>query len=73
MRVRRVISVVVAVLVLLPLAIVGGIVLLVQSEWGERWLETQVGERIHREVQVEEIRVQWAWPPMLHLIVPAIQ
>ena len=66
MRARRVISIAVAALVLLPLAIVGGVVLLVQSEWGERWLETQVSDRIHREVQVEDIRVQWAWPPMLH-------
>jgi uncharacterized protein involved in outer membrane biogenesis len=66
MRAPRVIAIVVAVLVLLPLAIVGGVVLLVQSEWGERWLETQVADRIHRDVQVEDIRVRWAWPPLLH-------
>src|SRR5258706_3504122 len=66
MRARRVIFTVLALLVLLPLTVVGGVVLLVQSEWGERWLETQIGSRIHREVQVEEIRVQWVWPPLLH-------
>ena len=59
---RRIAIIVVAALVLLPLALVGGIVLLVQSEWGERWLETRVSNRIHREVQVEDIRVKWGWP-----------
>lgn len=59
---RRIVLLVLAVVVLLPLMLLGGVVLLVQSEWGERWLETQVSGRIHREVQVEDIRVKWEWP-----------
>ena len=66
MNARRVIITLVAVLVLLPLALVCGVVLLVQSEWGERWLETKASDKIHREVQVEDIRVVWQWPPALH-------
>lgn len=62
---RRIALIVIAAVVLLPLALLGGVVLLVQSEWGERWLETRVSTRIHREVQVEDIRVKWQWPPAL--------
>ena len=62
MTLRRVL-IILAVVVLLPLMLVGGAVLLVQSDWGERWLEAQASERIHREVRVEDIRVKWAWPP----------
>jgi len=65
MTARRVVLIVLAIVVVLPLALLGGVVLLVQSEWGERWLETQVSQRIHREVQVEDIRVRWDWPPAL--------
>ena len=64
-RARRFALIILAILVLLPLALVGGGVLLVQSEPGERWLERQVGQRIHREVQVEDIRLEWGWPPGL--------
>jgi uncharacterized protein involved in outer membrane biogenesis len=62
MTARRVVIIVLAIVVVLPLALLGGLVLLVQSEWGERWLEAQVSQRIHREVQVEDIRVRWDWP-----------
>ena len=62
---RRIIFTLLALLVVLPLAVVGGVVLLIQSEWGERWLEARVGKGIQREVQVEDIRVQWEWPPAL--------
>jgi uncharacterized protein involved in outer membrane biogenesis len=62
MTARRIVLIVLAVVVLLPLALAGGVVLLVQSEWGERWLEAQVSQRIHREVQVEDIRVKLEWP-----------
>ena len=59
--VRRVL-IILAVIVILPLIAIAGAVLLVQSERGEAWLEKQVAQRIHREVEVENIRVQWEWP-----------
>jgi len=62
MKAWRIIFISFAVLVLLPLALLGGAVLLVQSDWGARWLEAQASDRIHREVQVEDIRVAWEWP-----------
>lgn len=40
-----------------------GAVLLAQSQWGERWLEGQVGSRIHRQVTIDGIRLHWGWPP----------
>lgn len=60
---KRAILTVVAVLVLLPLAAVAALILVAQSEWGERWLERQVASRIHREVQIEGIRLHAGWPP----------
>src|SRR4051794_5863732 len=65
MKARRAIPIVLAIVVLLPLVVVGVLVLVVQSESGERWLERQVSGRIHREVQVEDIKVRWEWPPAL--------
>jgi uncharacterized protein involved in outer membrane biogenesis len=59
--VRRVL-IILAVVVLLPLIGVAGAVLLVQSEWGEAWLEKQVAQRIHRDVEIEDIKVRWGWP-----------
>src|SRR4051812_23449994 len=64
MTARRVI-IILAIVVLLPLTLLAGAVLLVQSEWAERWLEAQVSSRIHREVQIEDVRVRWEWPPVL--------
>jgi uncharacterized protein involved in outer membrane biogenesis len=62
--VRRIL-IVLAVIVVLPLIALAGGVLLVQSEWGEAWLEKQVAQRIQREVEIEDIRVRWEWPPAL--------
>lgn len=61
----RRILIIAAVVILLPLVLLAGGVLLVQSEAGERWVEKQVGQRIHREVQVDGIRVVFDWPPGL--------
>ena len=49
----RHIAIVVAIVLLLPLLLLTGAVLLVQSQWGERWLEGQVSSRIHRQVQID--------------------
>ena len=64
---RRKILLAVVVVLLLPVVLVGMAVLLVQSEWGERWVEARLGGALHREVQIENIRVHAAWPPTLSL------
>ena len=56
---------VVAIVLLLPLAAVAALVLVAQSPWGERWLEKQVATRIHRDVDIEGIRLHAAWPPRI--------
>ncbi len=55
----------VAAVFLIPLLLLGALILMVQSEWGERWLERSVADRIHREVQVSGIQVRFEWPPAL--------
>lgn len=64
---RRRIALIVAVVLLLPLALLGAVVLIVQSEWGERWLEARVGGTTHREVHLEKIRLHATWPPTVTL------
>ena len=60
---KRAAIAVVAIVLLLPLAAIATFVLVAQSRWGERWLEKQVASRIHREVQIEGIRLHASWPP----------
>lgn len=57
----------VAALVLLPVALLVTAIVVAQSEWAERWIEARVGERIGREVQVEDIDLDLAWPPVVNL------
>jgi uncharacterized protein involved in outer membrane biogenesis len=67
MKALRIIGIVVLVIVLLPIVAIGGLVLFVQSETGERWFEKQVAVRTHRDVDLEGIRVHFGWPPVLTL------
>ena len=60
---KRTLVTVIAVIVLLPVVAIAALVLVAQSEWGERWLEKQVASRIQREVQIEGVRVHLRWPP----------
>src|SRR5512132_418281 len=62
---KGVVITVVAIVLLLPLAAVAALVLVAQSEWGERWLEKQVAARIHRQVDIERIRLHPGWPPQV--------
>jgi uncharacterized protein involved in outer membrane biogenesis len=62
MKPRRLL-IILAVIILLPLVAVGVLVLLAQSEWGERWLEARVGKQLDREVQINGISFGWGWPP----------
>jgi uncharacterized protein involved in outer membrane biogenesis len=56
-----------AVVLLLPLVLLLGAVLVAQSEWAERWIETRVGERIERDVDIEDLDFDFAWPPVVNL------
>ena len=62
-RALKVLGIVVAALGLLVVAAM----LLVQSEWGERRLESLAAERIGREVDLEGLRLRAAWPPQVEL------
>lgn len=59
---RRAVLITVLVLLLLPFAAVGVLVLVAESRWGERWVEARVGGILHREVQIEGIDVQLGRP-----------
>ncbi len=65
-RGTRVALVVVGIVLLVPLLLAGALVLVVQSSWADRWVESKASDTLHREVQVERIRVQPAWPLTLH-------
>lgn len=67
MKAARLIAIVVAVVLLPPVLALGALILAVQSEQGERWFESQVSSRIHRDVQLEGIRVHLGWPPSVSL------
>jgi uncharacterized protein involved in outer membrane biogenesis len=67
MKARRVLLVVLAVVVLLPVLAVGALVLVAQSEWGERFVERRVAAMLHREVEIEGISVKPGWPPRVIL------
>src|SRR5258705_8649010 len=63
----RGITFIAAVVILTPIVFLATLVLVVQSEWGERWAERQVATRIQREVQLEGIRLRLDWPLMVTL------
>jgi AsmA family protein len=63
--VLRRILLVVGIVLLLPIVALGALFLVAQSEWGERWVERQVAQRLDREVDIEGISVQLGWPPGL--------
>ena len=62
---RRVLLIVLAVVVLLPIALLGALSLAVKSAWGERQFEKVVGGMLDRKVEVNGISVRWGLPPGL--------
>src|SRR5687768_5426377 len=60
---KRRILIVAAVVLLLPVLVLGGLVLVAQSEWGERWVEQRVANQLKREVDIEGISVKLGWAP----------
>ena len=66
MRVRRIL-IVLAVVLLLPVALLGAVLLVAQSEWGERWVEQRLANHLQREVELEGISIKLGWPPRVIL------
>ena len=44
-----------AIVLLVPVALVAAAVLIAQSEWAGRWLETRISQQIARDVQTARI------------------
>ena len=63
---RRV-FIILGILVAVPVALVAGAIAIAQSEWAERWVEARVGERLEREVEIDEIDIDLGWPPTVNL------
>jgi uncharacterized protein involved in outer membrane biogenesis len=59
----RRIAIVLGIILLVPLLLLGVFLVVVQSAWAERWVEARAGEALHREVQIDTIRVRLGWPP----------
>jgi uncharacterized protein involved in outer membrane biogenesis len=64
---RRVLIILAVVLLALPLLVIAGGILLLQSESTERWAEARIGDAIEREVEVEGIDFQFGWPPVINV------
>jgi AsmA family protein len=62
---RRSLLVVVAVVLLVPVLLLGALFALVESEWAERRVERLVAAKLDREVQIEGVSLRWGWPPGL--------
>lgn len=61
-RARRILWIALAIL-LIPVVLVAAAVGVVQSEWGERWVENRLSAQLKREVQLEDVSLRWGWPP----------
>jgi uncharacterized protein involved in outer membrane biogenesis len=64
-KTRQRVLVVIGIIFLLPVLTVGALLLVVHSEWGERWLEARVSRSLDREVQIDGISLGWGWPPRI--------
>ena len=64
---RRGLLIILAVVLVLPVVLVGALLLVAQSEWGERWVEQRVANRLHREVALEGLSIKLGWPPRVVL------
>ena len=62
---RRAPLILLAIVVLLPVVLLGALSLAVRSEWGERQFEKVVGGMLDRKVEVNGISVRWGLPPGL--------
>ncbi len=63
---RRVALLVLILVFLLPALLLGGLVLLAQSEWGERFAEKRASAALGRAVEIDGISLQLGWPPRIN-------
>ncbi|HUP98365.1 MAG TPA: AsmA family protein [Usitatibacter sp.] len=63
MATPRKIALIVLVVLLLPVLLFGAAILVAQSEWGERKLESIVAAKLDRKVEIDGISLKWGWPP----------
>ena len=55
----------IAVVILVPVVLLAALLVVVQSAWAERWVERRASDALHREVQVDRIRLHLGWPPVV--------
>ncbi len=60
---RRIALVALILVFILPVLLVGGVLLLAQSEWGERFAEKRASAALGRAVEIDGISIQLGWPP----------
>src|SRR4051812_21207110 len=60
---RRAVWITLVVILLLPVLLVAGVVVLAQSQWGERQLEKVASASLGRQVEIDGIGLRWGWPP----------
>ena len=65
-KTRRVL-IALAVILLVPVLILAGAILLLQSERTERWVEARIGDAIDREVEIDAVDFQFGWPPAINV------
>jgi uncharacterized protein involved in outer membrane biogenesis len=66
-KLTRRVLIALAVVVGLPMLLLVAAVLVIESEWAERRIEQFVSARLERAVTLDEIDLQLAWPPRIHL------
>ncbi len=65
-KTRRIL-VIAAVVAATPLALLVGLLLVIESPWAERWVEARVGAHLGREVEVQGIDIQLGFPLVVAL------
>ncbi|MEO5693119.1 MAG: AsmA family protein, partial [Usitatibacter sp.] len=63
-RTRRWVIAIVVVL-LLPFVALGVLLIVAQSEWGERFIEARASAALERDVHIEGISIKLEWPPRI--------
>ena len=64
MTARR-LAILAALIVLVPIALIGAMLWVVQSAWAERWVEARASATLEREVELSGIRLHLGWPPSI--------
>ncbi|HSN21861.1 MAG TPA: AsmA family protein [Usitatibacter sp.] len=62
MSIRRLL-IVVALVLLVPIVLLGALLVVVQTAWAERWVEARASDALHRDVRIEDIKLHLGWPP----------